>query len=344
MRIRWVDILKALAITLIVWGHVLTGLGDFHSDIKKLIFFIHVPTFFMASGFFAYRSLRRKGLTKYILDTIKFLGIPYLFFSAIFIIIRSSPIGQLANNGHYPLSKLLFQFVSPNGWNYLWFLFVLMSIQIIFGVVFTIFKRMDPIILSVIGIVLLIIWSGNSVISEIWTLKNFWAITEIPQNMLYFLIGVLVFEGKDKIKLPEKVIGSKTIFVALVVASTLFLVSFYHSSISLIIILSGMLMLVLLSILIDKVVTSEALVNKIQFIGKNSLIIYLLHQYVVQGCRVVFVKLFPFLKDAHVILILLLLVLGIAIPLITYHLLEKITPIRPFVETVFGKRRATVKQ
>ena len=48
-RIDWIDIVRAMGMFLIIMGHTLEGYT--YSIVGKLIFAVHVPVFFVLSGY-----------------------------------------------------------------------------------------------------------------------------------------------------------------------------------------------------------------------------------------------------------------------------------------------------
>ncbi len=76
-RYIWVDVAKALAMLLVVLGHIMSYYGEYNSFKQTFIMF-HVPCFFFISGMFYSGN---KGVKLYIQKRVKVLIIPYFFFS-----------------------------------------------------------------------------------------------------------------------------------------------------------------------------------------------------------------------------------------------------------------------
>lgn len=83
VRKNWIDWAKALGILLVVMGHS----NYSQSDINPMIFMIHMPLFFVASGYLFNTNKTLKEITQ---SNIRTLLIPYLLFNLIPMIYHSS--------------------------------------------------------------------------------------------------------------------------------------------------------------------------------------------------------------------------------------------------------------
>lgn len=154
MRIRWVDYGKGFAIFLVIIGHV--ALGSLQSGqysgmdltilhiILEMTYAIHIPVFFALSGYFfkpitkASQILRReakRGIS---------LGVPYLFFSIIMVVLKS--IGGSSVRNQDGLSGLLNIYRTPI--DYLWFLYALFFVDLFISLLSLLLK--SKVIISVI--------------------------------------------------------------------------------------------------------------------------------------------------------------------------------------------------
>lgn len=82
LRKNWIDWAKALGILLVVMGHS----NYSQSDINPMIFMIHMPLFFVASGYLFKTNKTLKEITQ---SNIRTLLIPYLLFNLISLIYHS---------------------------------------------------------------------------------------------------------------------------------------------------------------------------------------------------------------------------------------------------------------
>ena len=78
-RINWIDWAKALGILLVVMGHS----NYAQDDINPMIFMIHMPLFFVVSG---YLFKTDKGLKAITQSNIRTLLVPYILFNAIWMV------------------------------------------------------------------------------------------------------------------------------------------------------------------------------------------------------------------------------------------------------------------
>src|ERR1700761_1274280 len=85
-----VDIVKGLAIILVVYGHTAQGAahrgwwkGPGMAISENFIYSFHMPAFFFVSGLFALGSIRRRGARDFILEKVKSILYPYLLFAII---------------------------------------------------------------------------------------------------------------------------------------------------------------------------------------------------------------------------------------------------------------------
>ncbi|OWK23420.1 hypothetical protein AJ87_37580 [Rhizobium yanglingense] len=132
-RLDWLDIAKGIAIVLVVYGHASRGLevaGLISFDgawgyIDYLIYTVHMPVFFVVSGFLYERS-REKPRDSWSFWTDKFVNIawPYFLWTAIHVSIQTVMSGSGAVNNDASLGRLL-----SIGWNPVspfWFLYALL--------------------------------------------------------------------------------------------------------------------------------------------------------------------------------------------------------------------------
>jgi fucose 4-O-acetylase-like acetyltransferase len=90
VRSNVVDIVKGIAIALVVYGHTAQGMihrnwwvgpGAIFSD--EFIYSFHMPAFFFVSGLFAMSSLRKRGSRQFAVDKLKTILYPYVLFAVI---------------------------------------------------------------------------------------------------------------------------------------------------------------------------------------------------------------------------------------------------------------------
>lgn len=82
---KW-DIFKGFAIFLVVWGHLIWE--ENYTVPATLIYVVHMPMFFVVSGYFAYYSFEKNSTTKIIGKKTKMLFLPWITWSALAVIMN----------------------------------------------------------------------------------------------------------------------------------------------------------------------------------------------------------------------------------------------------------------
>jgi fucose 4-O-acetylase-like acetyltransferase len=89
-RSNIVDLVKGLAIILVVYGHTAQGvehrgwwIGPGMAISENFIYSFHMPAFFFVSGLFVLGSIRRRGAGDFTLEKVKTILYPYLLFAVI---------------------------------------------------------------------------------------------------------------------------------------------------------------------------------------------------------------------------------------------------------------------
>lgn len=136
-RIEWVDILKGIAILLVVVGHTEYAEGASNPG-KTLIYSFHMALFFMLSGYTAALSLsRHPHLGRFIWRRFLSIMVPYICWMLAIPVIYA-PIEHISQ---YSLQNALLGILS--GWGQWWFLPCLFILQL-FYVLFTLIRRHMP--------------------------------------------------------------------------------------------------------------------------------------------------------------------------------------------------------
>lgn len=128
-RSNVVDIVKGIAIALVVYGHTAQGMihrkwwvgpGAIFSD--EFIYSFHMPAFFFVSGLFVMSSLAKRGSRHFAVDKMKTILYPYLLFAMISVMIEPL-IGRFKSETR-PFHWNTFLLSVADG-DVSWFLFVL---------------------------------------------------------------------------------------------------------------------------------------------------------------------------------------------------------------------------
>jgi fucose 4-O-acetylase-like acetyltransferase len=128
-RSNLVDIVKGLAIILVVFGH--TAQGTVHRGWwttpaaafwHSFIYSFHMPAFFFAAGLFVGRSLDRRGARSFTIEKMKGILYPYLLFAAIYVAVQPLLRPFEVSATPFRLSTFLVNVLDGNA---SWFLFTL---------------------------------------------------------------------------------------------------------------------------------------------------------------------------------------------------------------------------
>jgi len=123
------DLVKGLAIILVVYGHTEQGVlhrswwsGPWASFVEAFIYSFHMPAFFFVSGLFVFGSIQRRGPVKFTLEKVKTILYPYLLFAII-----SAALGPLIGRFQVSYSPFYWKtfLLDVAGGSISWFLFTL---------------------------------------------------------------------------------------------------------------------------------------------------------------------------------------------------------------------------
>ena len=193
-RISWIDWAKAILISLVVLGHC--GADQMTID---FIYAIHMPAFFIISGFL----YRAHGITK----TFVSLFLPVFVFSTINLFLLFFPYLQSGNIEYFPvfIKKAIISFLRVDHssdkvllFTGCWFIFVLFACRILLGDLYCIsnLKRYSKYLICVIVLYL----SIESLLFDLSSVKIYYVYKIIP-SFPFVLTGYLF---KDVLR-PEKI-------------------------------------------------------------------------------------------------------------------------------------------
>ena len=216
MRLHHFDMLKGIAIFLVVVGHVLTMcIRDIDNAVLfKFVEKIHMPIFFFISGYFTYK-LNEKGRLKMpnLLSRAKQLLIPFFVVSTLWIF-------------YFPKSGLQSPFISTweglyfsVGKNGYWFTLCLFEIILLYSILTPLFSMCQKIISKVALMICVWILLGISkdIVPEVTCALL--GLSMVFDFFPIFMVGVLVREGKTTF---DKIIISRNwITVALLVGGVM---------------------------------------------------------------------------------------------------------------------------
>ena len=310
-RLEWIDLVKGIAIGLVVIGHMLRGFvsSGMYSEYKNIfkyidytIYSFHMPLFFIISGALFKNSKKLENMNQYFLFIKKkviLLVIPYFVFSWIQIVIKLI----MSNSVNNKVNIMDFFTIIFNPIEQFWFLYSLMIIFIIMGFIDIKIKR-DQIKFIIIILSFLL---ANYTIIDLGILGN--AIS----NIIYFYIGEKIIENKERIKINNNIIIS---LLALYIILNLAIYNFKFSQN--ILIISRFIMAVVASLTIITICkkfqyNDKNIIYVFKILGKHSMAIYLLHIILGSGIRIVLLKLSI---NSLIVQVILGLIFAIIIPIL----------------------------
>lgn len=308
-REEWIDFAKGIAILLVVIGHVNSGLREsgvfsnykgFLNYIDFTIYSFHMPLFFAISGYLYSKTTRINSIYEYKHDTFKkiiSLGIPYLVFSLLYCSIKllfSKYVNKSIDMN--VIMKIPFKPIE-----FLWFLYALLGI---FLLVLTLDFVSKNKYLNLVILTLLFIstyFFKTSIVILDYAFKY----------SFYFYLGKFIQEKNGILK-------NNKIFIISIVLSMVTNVLLYSNlmDIDILKVVFAISSSYVIFVISNKMEKNDV----INFLGKSTLQIYLMHVIICSATRVMLLKL-------GIINIFVNYVLGISfgviIPLIAYSIISK---------------------
>jgi fucose 4-O-acetylase-like acetyltransferase len=131
------DVIRGIAIVLVVLGHVNRGILDGRAELWQqslsaldfCLYSVHMPAFFYVAGYFTFTSLQRRAPFSYIVERWNNIIYPYIVWSCITAIIHYLMVGITKINHHVTFDDLINIWWRPI--NILWFLYALLVMQLV---------------------------------------------------------------------------------------------------------------------------------------------------------------------------------------------------------------------
>ena len=319
-RIHWLDLAKGIAIILVVIGHVVSSYheaGLFKNNVlfnfsHQLVYSFHMALFMMVSGFFASRGNKEETNTKKVLKKLINYGIPYVLFSAVWVIMKLL-LSQYTNK---TVSFIDLALIPIYPISFMWFIYALLIMQII-QIYLSPISKMGKVIHLLIALIGYFIQPYLAV-SLIEIRFSDCVISDFLKNYVFFLIGVYLLEYVAvKLEKRKEIVGilSGTILIA---GNALKYFGIMGNSrvFTFLLALSGSLFVVELCIILKS--------NRfLEYLGKHSLPIYVLQGMVIAASRLSLTRLGLNIGYGIVPLVVCS-VLGCFLPLCVYWLSTKI--------------------
>jgi fucose 4-O-acetylase-like acetyltransferase len=321
-RRGWIDYARGIAIILVVYKHILLGFVPVHVSVSPAIYLaqeffynLRMPLFFIVSGIFIRNSVSRRSaleFSKYKFSTILY---PYLIWTFIQVTLKILA-GRFANFAQEP-SVYFDIFIRPRSIDHFWYLYTLFTNIMIFAFLYWTIKA-NRIVLLFIG---LLFYSLSFFVFE-----DYFSINDILFYFLFLIIGDCLspFILSERV---EKILSSgKTILIMLpffVLSQSYWLIELsgivrltelqgFHRVLCIPMVVMGCIFLLSVASYLNRIGTLKWL----QFIGKHSLFIYILHIMVIGLFR------WPLLRTPLVnhpdLFFFVMMIISIATPIIIY--------------------------
>ena len=128
-RMKWVDILKGIAIILVVYRHVLIGLQRKLIDVPEILvtanyifYSFRMPLFFLLSGLFLIRSLKKKKISTLAEEKFATLLYPYLIWASIQVAVQILLANSSVTNSKRGPGDFLYILYQPKELDQFWYL------------------------------------------------------------------------------------------------------------------------------------------------------------------------------------------------------------------------------
>jgi len=204
-RLDWMDWAKALAITIVVFGHL-------RSPLMLWIFSFHMPFFIMLSGFLQ----KKRPLGEELVRSAKSLLLPYLIYN-VFLLVYSLITGEYTSQ--YPLSMLIgLQWNLSMACRPLWFLLALFFMRVAFAAL----PRWGSYVLAVACILFVWIFEGGApMLPE----QNYFQIFEAVICFPFFVVGTLLREYKAEQALDRFPVYARYLIILVMLVLGFYIVS-----------------------------------------------------------------------------------------------------------------------
>ena len=329
-RILWIDNAKALGIILVILGHAIRDSMRtdfvFFDYVYSLIYFFHMPLFFMISGYLLERSFNNKSRKRLLVNKVKSLLIPFFTYSLLIYLVffladRFFNVGKmLTDEGMISFPKYVFlMLIGDNPYAFhTWFLISLFIMEAI--IIIANAKGGNKIwFMLIIGLFFHL--THLSPVPE--GLEYSIHTISIPlQNILFLIVGQLLFIYKRNFNC-NKYILILLFAIGVIIFSYDYLFGYVCTIFFKVIGYRFILFIGKLS-LISFVLGISAMIKKkklLQFMGKNSSSIYLFHQPFC--CGVLGPILYDILKIPALFVITICFVLSLVLPMAFVNICKK---------------------
>lgn len=210
-----VDILRGIAALLVVTTHIISSVPDISEKLyifQRIITHIHVPLFFLMSGFCSKDALQRGSIWQFIGSKAFRLLVPYIMWST--VAVTAKHIGAIIS-GSFQLSEFVNEWIDTVLYaKSLWFLIAMFWVLILARLIYPLFKSKKR---WIIMIVLVLICLPPLKIELL-------AVYKVPSMFFLFLAGLVIHE---KYELLIKTIEKYSTLLIVVALALLIAAPFY---------------------------------------------------------------------------------------------------------------------
>lgn len=191
-RYHWIDVVKGLAIFLVVVGHVGGIYGGESASwsfnvIHTFIYSFHMPLFMFVSGYLFTSSLNKDYKTTALSKLISY-GVPYIVFSIVYWAMKAVG-GAFVNNTVSIRDLFLIPLFPLSFMWYIYALLIMVELTLLIG-------RRDKRVVLAVAVVCRIVWEVLTTakgFTESWT--NDLIVTDFINNYIWFALG-MVYGGE----------------------------------------------------------------------------------------------------------------------------------------------------
>ena len=306
-----VDCLRGYACLLVVLGHVMVGIrnagletGYFFDYLEKFIYTFHVALFMFLSGY-VYKITgmwERKGTRgKFLCHKLINLGIPYIIFSSIYIVINSVISGTNHNNSFSDILNIWKRPVAQY-----WFIYALLILFIIWILLSYIFN--DVVILFILTIIYLMVSFLKIDVPIIGAALSF---------AFIFGLGVCI----PKLCIDKIEVWKKILFIIFHIFIISVLIVYNLQKVSILLMLAQVIGAFGSVAFISLIYRGNCIEKALLFINKYSFPIYLLHTIFTSAVRI---ALFKIGFNLYLIHLFAGCIVGVMAPIIIAMFAEKI--------------------
>lgn len=344
-RIIWIDNAKAIGIILVVVGHAFrdnmrTAFLPY-DYIYNLIYFFHMPLFFMISGYLLERS-KNKTRAELLKSKVRTILVPFMTYTILlyivvnFMILLSPKVSDLFTSAFGKkiefIKYIYLSLVGNNPYSFhLWFLICLFIMEA-FAILIKIDKRKIWIIF-IIFLFISISWSP--VLNNLGLEYNIYTVNVPMSNFIFFVTGQILYINKNKINF-----NVKKLILLLSLGLLIFNVYYICDFDSICTIFDVSYEFVLLIGKLSLIFFTIGMATKIKdfkilsYIGRRSMGIYLLHQPLC--CAILGYLLYDFWNFPAIVVIMVCFVFSFVLPILFICICNKNPKIAKLVHIAFN--------